>query len=93
MQEWVISPLEGCANKAHDAFSKTPAGDTRLPKTRHHSRRQRPNQRRNHLQADRLLGGCITGDSEAILDFRDLSKVQLKNDSVKAFGSKWDEAL
>ena len=33
----------------------------------------------------------ISGDNEAILDFRDLSKVQLQNDSVRAFATKWDE--
>ena len=30
---------------------------------------------------------------EAIFDFRDLSKVQLKNDYVPAFGTKWDDVL
>ena len=34
----------------------------------------------------------IRGDNEAILDIRDLpEKVQLKNDSVQAFDTKWDE--
>ena len=35
----------------------------------------------------------ISGDNEAILDFRDLSKVHLKNDHVQAFYTKWDEVL
>ena len=35
----------------------------------------------------------ICGDNEAIFDFRDLSKVQLKNDKVHAFDTKWDEVL
>ena len=35
----------------------------------------------------------IGDDNEAISDFRDLSKVQLKNDSVQAFDTKWDEIL
>ena len=30
---------------------------------------------------------------EAILDFRDFSKVQLKSDNVQAFDTKWDEVL
>ena len=33
----------------------------------------------------------ISGDNEAILDFRDLSEVQLKNDNVQAFDTKWSE--
>ena len=33
------------------------------------------------------------GDTEAILDFRDLSKVVLKNDIVQSFETKWDEGL
>ena len=35
----------------------------------------------------------ISGDNEAILDFRDLLKVQSKNDNVQAFDTKWDEVL
>ena len=35
----------------------------------------------------------ISGDNGAILDFRDLSKVPLKNDNVQAFDTKWDEVL
>ena len=31
----------------------------------------------------------MSGDSEAILDFRDLSKVQCKNDNVQVFDAKW----
>ena len=34
-----------------------------------------------------------SGDNEAILDFRDLSKVQVKNDNVQAFNTNWDEVL
>ena len=33
----------------------------------------------------------ISGDNEAILDFRDLSKAQLKSDNVQTFDTKWDE--
>ena len=33
----------------------------------------------------------ISGNNEAILDFRHLSKNQLKNDNVQAFDTKWDE--
>ena len=33
----------------------------------------------------------VRGVNEAILDFRDLSNVQLKNDSVQAFDPKWDQ--
>ena len=33
----------------------------------------------------------ISGDNEAILDIRDLSKAQLKSDNVQAFDTKWDE--
>ena len=38
---------------------------------------------------------CMICDfhNEAIWDFRDLSKVQLNNDNVQPFNSKWDEAL
>ena len=35
----------------------------------------------------------ITGDNDAILDSRDFSNVQLKNDNVQAFDTKWDEVL
>ena len=35
----------------------------------------------------------ISGDNKAILDFQDLSKVQLKNDNVQAFDTKCGEAL
>ena len=35
----------------------------------------------------------ISGDNEAIFDMRDLSKVQLKNDNIQAFDTKWDEVL
>ena len=35
----------------------------------------------------------ISGDYEAILDFRDLSKVQSENDNVQASDTKWDEVL
>ena len=70
----------------------------KLQETSHHSRRQKLNQWRDQLQVDRLLGLIydffwISGDNEAILDLRDLSKVQLKNDSVQAFDTKWDEVL
>ena len=34
-----------------------------------------------------------SGDNEAILDFRDLSNVQLKNDNVQASDTKWDKVL
>ena len=34
-----------------------------------------------------------SGDIEVILDFRDLSKVPFKNDSVQAFDTKWAEVL
>ena len=33
----------------------------------------------------------ISGANEAILDFRDLSKVKIKNDNVQAFDATWDE--
>ena len=33
----------------------------------------------------------ISGDYEAILDFRDSSNVQKKNDNVQAFDTKWEE--
>ena len=33
------------------------------------------------------------GDSEAILDFRDLSKVPVNNHNVQVFDTKWDEVL
>ena len=33
----------------------------------------------------------ISGESEAILDLGDLLKVELKNDNVLAFDTKWDE--
>ena len=33
----------------------------------------------------------ISGDTEAIMDFRELSAVQFKNDIVQAFDTKWDE--
>ena len=70
----------------------------KLQETSHHSRRQKLNQWRDQLQVDRLLGLIydffwISADNEAILDLRDLSKVQLKNDSVQAFDTKWDEVL
>ena len=35
----------------------------------------------------------IRGDNEAILDFRDLSKVQLMFGNFQAFDTKWDEVL
>ena len=35
----------------------------------------------------------VNGDSEAILDFRDLPKVHLKNVNVQAFDTKRDESL
>ena len=35
----------------------------------------------------------ISGDNEAILDFRDLSTVQLENGNVQAFDTKWDEVF
>ena len=35
----------------------------------------------------------ICGDNEAFLDFRDLSKVQVQNDNVQTFDTKWDEVL
>ena len=31
--------------------------------------------------------------NSGVLDFTDLSKVQLKNDSVQAFDTKWDEVV
>ena len=34
----------------------------------------------------------ISGDNEAILDFRDLSGVQWENDNVEAFDTKWTKA-
>ena len=34
-----------------------------------------------------------SGNNEAILDFRHLTKKQLKSDSVQAFDAKWDEVL
>ena len=33
------------------------------------------------------------GDNEAILDITDLSEVQLENDNVQAFDTKWDDVL
>ena len=46
----------------------------------------------------KLLGwstnsSAISGDNEAILDFRDLFNVQFKNDNVQALNTKWDEVL
>ena len=35
----------------------------------------------------------IRRDDEAILDLRDLSKVQMNTDNVPVFGTKWDEVL
>ena len=35
----------------------------------------------------------ISGVNQAILDFRDLSKVQLLYDNVQASDTKWDEVL
>ena len=35
----------------------------------------------------------ICGNNEAILDFRESPQVQLKNDNVQAFDTKWDEVL
>ena len=35
----------------------------------------------------------VRGDNEAILDFGDLSNVQLKNEKVQAFDAQWDEVL
>ena len=35
----------------------------------------------------------ISGDNDAILDFRSSSKVQVKNNSIQAFDTKWDEVL
>ena len=35
----------------------------------------------------------IRGDNDAIWDFRDFSKVQLENDNVQAFDTRWDEVL
>ena len=35
----------------------------------------------------------ISGNNEAILDFRHLTKKQLKSDNVQAFDAKWDEVL
>ena len=35
----------------------------------------------------------LSDDNEAILDFRDLSNVQLKNDNVQTFDTKWNEVL
>ena len=35
----------------------------------------------------------ISGTSEALHDFNVLLMVQLKNDSVHGFGTKWDEVL
>ena len=57
------------------------------------------NQRCNHLQAqtdcqdDLRLLSKIRGDNEAILGFRGLSKVHVKNDHIQAFDRKWDEVL
>ena len=33
----------------------------------------------------------VSGDNEAILEFRDLSKIQLKNDNVQALDTRWDD--
>ena len=35
----------------------------------------------------------ISGTGEALLDFKDLSRVQLKNDDVQGFDTKWNEVL
>ena len=35
----------------------------------------------------------INGDNEAILDYRDLSKGQVKNDNFQSVDTKWDEVL
>ena len=35
----------------------------------------------------------MCGDNEAIVDFRDLSKVQCNNKNVQALDTKWDEVL
>ena len=35
----------------------------------------------------------ISGTGEALLDFNDLLRVQLKNDIVQYFDTKWDEVL
>ena len=35
----------------------------------------------------------LSGDNEAILVFRELSKVQLKNDNVQVFDTKWDQVF
>ena len=35
----------------------------------------------------------ISGTSEALLDFNDLLRVQLKSDNVQGFDTKWDEVL
>ena len=35
----------------------------------------------------------ISGDKEAILDFRDLSEAKLKNDSVESFDTKREEVV
>ena len=35
----------------------------------------------------------MSGDSEAVLEFSDLSHVQLKNGIVPAFDTEWDEVL
>ena len=35
----------------------------------------------------------LCGDNEVILDFGDLSKVQLMNDNVQAFDTTWDDVF
>ena len=35
----------------------------------------------------------ISGTSEALLNFTDLLRVQLKNGNLRGFDSKWDEVL
>ena len=64
----------------------------------HHSRRQSSfKEEITHRQTDCLddlrILNKISGDNEAILDVRDSRKVQLRNDNVQAFDTKWDAVL
>ena len=35
----------------------------------------------------------ISGTEDALLDFKDLLKVQLRDDNVQSFDTMWDEVL
>ena len=43
-----------------------------------------------HMIYDYLM---ISGTGEALLDFKDLLRVQLVNDNLQSLGTKWDELL